>query len=139
MLHPVGPSGRDEDTQGCCDLSPHGAPSQQPSRSAGRVQAGARTQGVCSCPFPLAGSAGYHMAKKIIKLVKSIGDIVNHDPIVGDRLKVIFLGLPVSLAEKGELACLMPRAEPLLVRACLRPGRLMALTPHSPARGAPVW
>lgn len=45
------------------------------------------------------------MAKKIIKLVTSIGDIVNHDPIVGDRLKVIFLeNYRVSLAEKGELA-----------------------------------
>uniref|UniRef100_A0A8C2RBW1 Alpha-1,4 glucan phosphorylase n=2 Tax=Artiodactyla TaxID=91561 RepID=A0A8C2RBW1_CAPHI len=44
---------------------------------------------------------GYHMAKKIIKLVTSIGDIVNHDPIVGDRLKVIFLeNYRVSLAEK---------------------------------------
>uniref|UniRef100_A0AAA9SD19 Alpha-1,4 glucan phosphorylase n=1 Tax=Bos taurus TaxID=9913 RepID=A0AAA9SD19_BOVIN len=44
---------------------------------------------------------GYHMAKKIIKLVTSIGNIVNHDPIVGDRLKVIFLeNYRVSLAEK---------------------------------------
>nr|XP_014335343.1 PREDICTED: glycogen phosphorylase, brain form [Bos mutus] len=44
---------------------------------------------------------GYHMAKKIIKLVTSIGDIINHDPIVGDRLKVIFLeNYRVSLAEK---------------------------------------
>ncbi|KAH0501982.1 Glycogen phosphorylase, brain form [Microtus ochrogaster] len=34
---------------------------------------------------------GYHMAKMIIKLVTSIGDVVNHDPVVGDRLKVIFL------------------------------------------------
>uniref|UniRef100_A0A8D0MYY3 Alpha-1,4 glucan phosphorylase n=1 Tax=Sus scrofa TaxID=9823 RepID=A0A8D0MYY3_PIG len=44
---------------------------------------------------------GYHMAKMIIKLVTSIGDIVNHDPVVGDRLKVIFLeNYRVSLAEK---------------------------------------
>lgn len=42
------------------------------------------------------------MAKMIIKLVTSIGDIVNHDPVVGDRLKVIFLeNYRVSLAEKG--------------------------------------
>uniref|UniRef100_G1S0F1 Alpha-1,4 glucan phosphorylase n=1 Tax=Nomascus leucogenys TaxID=61853 RepID=G1S0F1_NOMLE len=45
---------------------------------------------------------GYHMAKLIIKLVTSIGDVVNHDPVVGDRLKVIFLeNYRVSLAEKG--------------------------------------
>ncbi|CAO2578383.1 Glycogen phosphorylase, brain form [Lemmus lemmus] len=44
---------------------------------------------------------GYHMAKMIIKLVTSIGDVVNHDPVVGDRLKVIFLeNYRVSLAEK---------------------------------------
>lgn len=50
---------------------------------------------------PLQAAPGYHMAKKIIKLVTSIGDIVNHDPIVGDRLKVIFLeNYRVSLAEK---------------------------------------
>lgn len=42
------------------------------------------------------------MAKMIIKLVTSIGDVVNNDPIVGDRLKVIFLeNYRVSLAEKG--------------------------------------
>uniref|UniRef100_A0A8C6X6B5 Alpha-1,4 glucan phosphorylase n=1 Tax=Naja naja TaxID=35670 RepID=A0A8C6X6B5_NAJNA len=44
---------------------------------------------------------GYHMAKMIIKLVTAIGDIVNHDPVIGDRLKVIFLeNYRVSLAEK---------------------------------------
>ncbi|XP_064428787.1 glycogen phosphorylase, brain form isoform X6 [Mirounga angustirostris] len=44
---------------------------------------------------------GYHMAKMIIKLVTSIGSVVNHDPVVGDKLKVIFLeNYRVSLAEK---------------------------------------
>lgn len=44
---------------------------------------------------------GYHMAKMIIKLITSIGDVVNHDPVVGDRLRVIFLeNYRVSLAEK---------------------------------------
>uniref|UniRef100_A0A8C8SVT6 Alpha-1,4 glucan phosphorylase n=1 Tax=Pelusios castaneus TaxID=367368 RepID=A0A8C8SVT6_9SAUR len=44
---------------------------------------------------------GYHMAKMIIKLITAIGDIVNNDPVIGDRLKMIFLeNYRVSLAEK---------------------------------------
>jgi starch phosphorylase len=44
---------------------------------------------------------GYHMAKKIIKLICAVGNLVNNDPIVGDRLKVIFLeNYRVTLAEK---------------------------------------
>nr|XP_014348577.1 PREDICTED: glycogen phosphorylase, brain form [Latimeria chalumnae] len=44
---------------------------------------------------------GYHMAKMIIKLITSVGEVVNNDPIVGDRLKVIYLeNYKVSLAEK---------------------------------------
>uniref|UniRef100_A0A3Q3X7Q7 Alpha-1,4 glucan phosphorylase n=1 Tax=Mola mola TaxID=94237 RepID=A0A3Q3X7Q7_MOLML len=44
---------------------------------------------------------GYHTAKMIIKLITSIGDIVNNDPVVGDSLKVIFLeNYRVTLAEK---------------------------------------
>jgi starch phosphorylase len=34
---------------------------------------------------------GYFMAKLIIKLINSVGDIVNHDPDVNGRLKVVFL------------------------------------------------
>uniref|UniRef100_A0A8C1L9K3 Alpha-1,4 glucan phosphorylase n=1 Tax=Cyprinus carpio TaxID=7962 RepID=A0A8C1L9K3_CYPCA len=49
----------------------------------------------------LQAAPGYHMAKMIIKLFTSVGEVVNHDPVVGDRLKVIFLeNYRVSLAEK---------------------------------------
>uniref|UniRef100_A0A4W5P9T4 Alpha-1,4 glucan phosphorylase n=1 Tax=Hucho hucho TaxID=62062 RepID=A0A4W5P9T4_9TELE len=44
---------------------------------------------------------GYHMAKMIIKLITAVGQVVNNDPVVGDRLKVIYLeNYRVSLAEK---------------------------------------
>uniref|UniRef100_A0A8C9SLR1 Alpha-1,4 glucan phosphorylase n=1 Tax=Scleropages formosus TaxID=113540 RepID=A0A8C9SLR1_SCLFO len=45
---------------------------------------------------------GYHTAKMIIRLITAIGEIVNNDPVVGDRLKVIFLeNYRVTLAEKA--------------------------------------
>ncbi|KAA0188595.1 Alpha-1 4 glucan phosphorylase [Fasciolopsis buskii] len=44
---------------------------------------------------------GYHMAKLIIKLINSVGKVVNNDPIVRGRLKLVFLeNYRVSLAEK---------------------------------------
>uniref|UniRef100_A0A672Q6R5 Alpha-1,4 glucan phosphorylase n=1 Tax=Sinocyclocheilus grahami TaxID=75366 RepID=A0A672Q6R5_SINGR len=45
---------------------------------------------------------GYHTAKMIIRLITAIGEVVNNDPVVGDRLKVIFLeNYKVTLAEKA--------------------------------------
>lgn len=43
------------------------------------------------------------MAKMIIKLITAVGEVVNNDPAVGDKLKLIFLeNYRVSLAERGE-------------------------------------
>ncbi len=41
--------------------------------------------------FSGKAAPAYAMAKLTIKLINDIADIVNHDPLIGDRLKVVFI------------------------------------------------
>jgi len=53
--------------------------------------------------FILGGKAapGYAMAKLHIKLINAVAEVVNHDPTIGDRLKLVFIpNYNVSLAER---------------------------------------
>jgi len=51
--------------------------------------------------FGAKAAPGYHMAKRIIKLINEVGRVVNRDPIVRDRLKVAYLpNFNVTLGEQ---------------------------------------
>ncbi len=57
--------------------------------------------------FAAKASSGYFMAKQIIRLICAIANTVNSDPVVREKLKVVFLeDYKVSLAEK-----IIPAAE----------------------------
>ena len=51
--------------------------------------------------FAAKASAGYYMAKRIISLIMATSELVNRDPVVHSKIKVVFLeDYKVSLAER---------------------------------------
>jgi starch phosphorylase len=50
--------------------------------------------------FAGKAASSYVMAKNIIRLIHDVGSVINHDPRIGDRLKIVFIpNYGVSVAE----------------------------------------